>query len=149
MKIPPTAASILILVGSIVIGIAGVVLTAFVFDSMNWCCYHSWAMLHGNVTVVFLFWAFLGFHIVKFLTKARDQFAPIPNLAFVLSMLGTEYYTEFLMWPGLAVCGYGIYRILRRGDRATMGLMWSAVAVSVLNFASWLKYAIMFASYQG
>jgi len=51
---PPIAVSILIFAASIAIGFAGLNGTAFLFDSMNWCCFHSWAMLHGTGAVVFL-----------------------------------------------------------------------------------------------
>lgn len=147
MKMPAAVGSILILVASIAFGVAGFFGTAFLFDSMNWCCFHSWALLHGTGAVVFLLWGYLGFHIVKLLVKAREQFSAVPNLAFVCSALGTVFYTEFLMWPGLLFCGYGVYRRLRHGDRAAAGLLWSAVLVGVPNFAFWLYLTILFASF--
>ncbi len=147
MTIRTVVTSVAILLASIAIGFAGLNGTAYLFDSMNWCCFHSWALLHGTGAVVFLLWAYVGFHIVKLLMKARGQFSPVPNLAFVCSALGTYYETDFLMWAGLVLCGYGVYKHFRHGDKAAAGLMWSAVFVSVLNFAYWLKLAIMFASF--
>lgn len=146
MKIPPAAASILTFLASIAVGIAGLSFTAHLFDRMGWCCFHSWALLHGSAPVVLLFWAFLGFHAVKLLMKARDQFAPIPNLAFLCSILGTLFFAELLMWPGLVLSGIAVYRRIRHRDRRAEGLVWSAALVSILSFLFWLYLTIMFMS---
>ena len=146
MTLRPVVTSIAIFLASIAVGYAGLNGTAHLFDSMNWCCFHSWALMHGTGAVVFLLWAYVGFHIVKLLMKARGQFSPVPNLAFACSALGTVFYTEFLMWPGLLLSGCGAYRRVRHGDKAAAGLMWSAVLVSALNFAYWLYLTILFAS---
>ena len=54
-------AFILTLAGGIVAGVAGIHFTARLFDSMNWCCFHSWAQMHGTFPVEFLFWACLWY----------------------------------------------------------------------------------------
>lgn len=146
MKISPVVASILTFAGSIATGFAGLSFTAHLFDSMGWCCFHSWALLHGSAPVVFLLWAFLGFHGAKLLMKARDQFAPIPNLAFMCSALGTLFFSEFFMWPGLALSAFALYRRFRHDDRRAAGLTWAATAISALNLTYWLYLTILFMS---
>jgi len=66
--------------------------------------------------------------------KAQDQFSLVPNLAFICGALGTIFFTEFMMWPGLILSGLGIYRHVRYGDKATAGLLWSAALVNSLIF---------------
>lgn len=139
MKIQPVVASILIFAASIGAGFGGMAITAHLFDSMNWCCFHSWALLHGSAPVVFLLWAFLGFHAGKLALMARDQFAPIPNLAFLCSALGTSTHSEFMMWPGLLLSGVGVYSRLQREYRRAEGLVWWAAPISLLNFLFWLS----------
>jgi hypothetical protein len=133
MKIPPVAASILTLTTSIVVGFAGVSVTDHLFD--------------GTGAIVFLLWAYLTFHIVKFIMKSRDQFAPIPNLAFVFSALGTMVFAEvIMMWPGLVLSGIAVYRRIRNKDRRAAGLTWSAALIATLSFAYWLYLTLLFMS---
>lgn len=146
MAISSALASFLILLASISMGVAGLSVTGHVFDTMNWCCFHSWALLHGSGVVCFLLWAYFGFHVVSRLVKTSGQFSLVPNLAYICSALGTLFFTQFLMWPGLVLGGLGAYRRMRHGDMAAAGLMWSAVLVSVLGFAHWLYGKILFMS---
>lgn len=146
MALSSVLSSLLILAVSIAIGVAGLILTGYVFDTMNWCCFHSWALVHGSGVICFLSWAFIGFHGVGRLVKIPGQFSLVPNLAYICSALGTLYFTQFLMWPGLFLGGLGAYRRIRLGDKAAAGLTWSAVLLSVLSFADWLYRKIFLMS---
>jgi hypothetical protein len=47
---------------SLAVGVAAVGLTAELFDRRHWCCFHSWAMVHGAWPLVFLPGYRLTFH---------------------------------------------------------------------------------------
>lgn len=146
MAISSTLASFLVLPASILIGLVGLYMTAYVFDTMNWCCFNGWALLHDSGVLCFLLWAYFGFHVVSRLVKTSGQFSLVPNLAYICSALGTLLFTQILMWPGLFLSGLGAYRRIRQGDMAAGQLMWSAVLVSVLSFATWLNHKILYIS---
>ena len=143
MSIPPLLSSILVFIASVASGILGLWPTAVVFDSMNWCCFHSWALIHGSGVLAFLFWAYLGFHIAKLIAGARGQFALVPNAAYLCSALGTMFSTGGFVAPGLLFCGLGIYRRRRQRDKAAAGLLWTAVVVNGLNLVYTLYITIL------
>jgi hypothetical protein len=144
MAISSALVSFLIFLASIAIGVAGLYMTGYVFNTMHWCCFHSWALAHGTGVVCFLFWAYFGFHVVSRLAKISGRFSLVPNLAYICGALGTFYFTQLMMWPGLILCSLGAYRRIRHGDVAAAGLIWSAVLVNVLSFSYWLYMKILY-----
>jgi hypothetical protein len=46
-------------------GIAGMMATGWLFNTMNWPYFHTWALAHGSSPICFLFWAFIGYHSAK------------------------------------------------------------------------------------
>ena len=133
MKLPTVVASILTFAASIAAGIAGMSVTDHLFDATG--------------AIVFLSWAYLAFHIVKLFMKSRDQFAPIPNLAFVFSALGTIVLLKVIMMlPGLVLSGIAVYRLIRNKDRRAAGLTLSATLIATLSFAYWMYLTLLFTS---
>ncbi len=130
---------------SVAFGVAGMVATGSVADSLGWCCVHSWALLHGSGIAVLMAWALVGFHLVT-MTGSRlnwlpktHRFAALPHVAYVCTALGTVIFTDSLMWPGMALSAIATYFGLKGAAWSyPVGLSLAALIVSLGSLAYWL-----------
>jgi len=134
-------------------GIAGLLVTAFLFNMMKWPYLHGWGIMHGpGPLCIILFWAFIGYHLAKLAFRSTGQFSLIPNLAFIFSSLGTILYDKSYMWlgiVGIVFSSIGAYIRLRNRRKEAAGLMWTGLAVGLLSLAYWAYIAWVMMNMRG
>jgi hypothetical protein len=143
-----------VLVGglSIAFAIAFTAGLAAVADANNWCCVHSWALMHGSGAVVGLLAGLLGFHIVRTIGARTGMLAPaaqfgvLPHAAYVFGALGTLYFTEQLMWVGLGAGALALILSATGRSVQPFGLAVIGLAVSLIDVASWVHLQLFLRS---
>jgi hypothetical protein len=125
---------------------------ASVADKLNWCCVHSWALVHGSGAIVLLLFGLVCYHAVAsiglrlHLIRPFNQFGLWPHVSYVGGALGTFIFTEQFMWVGLfgGLVAAGLW--FKGRPVQPIGIAVVGLSVSLLSVAYWLYLKWMFSS---
>lgn len=129
---------------SLVVAVAGTMLTAWLADEFHWCCVHSWAMVHDTGIIVLMAWGLVGFHLVSAFAERFDlalverRFGLLPHICYVGAALGSWSSAEKFVWIGLAAGLLAIVNRLRGRKVEPFGLVVVGMGIGVLVAARWV-----------